>query len=176
MVSQITSVSIDLTISSTVCSGTDQRKHQSTAPLDFVRGSHRWPLNSRYKGQATRKMFPFDDVIMYWKSSRKFKRNRWIFKNRQTMCWRFTTPCVYSLRSGDAYICVRKLTIIGSDNGLSPSRHQAIWTRTEILSIGPLGKKLKWNLQRNWYIFIQEKCIWKCRLGNGCHFIAASMC
>ena len=38
------------------------------------------------------------------------------------------------------HICVSKLTIIGSDNGLSPGRHQPIiWTNTGILLIGPLG-------------------------------------
>ena len=41
------------------------------------------------------------------------------------------------------HICVNKLTIIGSDNGLSPGRHQAIiWTNAEILLIGPVGTKL----------------------------------
>ena len=38
------------------------------------------------------------------------------------------------------HICVSKLTIIGSDNGLSPSRRQAIiWTNVWILSIRPSG-------------------------------------
>ena len=38
------------------------------------------------------------------------------------------------------YICVGKLTINGSDNGLSPGRRQAIiWTSAGILLIGPLG-------------------------------------
>ena len=38
------------------------------------------------------------------------------------------------------HICVGKLTIIGSDNGLSPGRHQAIiWTNARLLLIGPLG-------------------------------------
>ena len=38
------------------------------------------------------------------------------------------------------HICVGKLTNIGSDNGLSPGRRQAIiWTNAGILSIGPLG-------------------------------------
>ena len=38
------------------------------------------------------------------------------------------------------HICVSKLTIIGSDNGLSPGRRQAIiWTNAEILLIRPLG-------------------------------------
>ena len=37
-------------------------------------------------------------------------------------------------------ICVSKLTIIASDNGLSPGRRQAIiWTSAAILLIGPYG-------------------------------------
>ena len=41
---------------------------------------------------------------------------------------------------GVTNICVSKLTIIGSDNGLSPGRRQAIiWTNAGILLIGPLG-------------------------------------
>ena len=37
------------------------------------------------------------------------------------------------------HICVSKLTFIGSDNGLSPDRRQAIiWTNDGILLIGPL--------------------------------------
>ena len=42
----------------------DQRKHQSSSSLAFVRGIHRWPVNSPHKLPVTRKMFPFDDVIM----------------------------------------------------------------------------------------------------------------
>ena len=38
------------------------------------------------------------------------------------------------------HICVSKLTIIGSDNGLSTGRRQAIvWFNAGILLIGPLG-------------------------------------
>ena len=59
--SQITSLTI---VYSTVYSGSDQRKHQSTASMVFVRGIHQWPVNSPHKGPVTRKMFPFDDVIM----------------------------------------------------------------------------------------------------------------
>ena len=45
--------------------GADQRKHQSSASLAFVWGIHRWPVNSSHKGPVTRKMVPFDDVIMW---------------------------------------------------------------------------------------------------------------
>ena len=42
----------------------------------------------------------------------------------------------------EMHICVSKLTIIGSDNGLSTGRRQAIiWTNAGILSIEPLGTK-----------------------------------
>ena len=61
MASQINSLTI---VYSTVYSGTDQRKLRSSAPLGFVRGIHRWPMNSPHKRPVTRKMFPFDDVIM----------------------------------------------------------------------------------------------------------------
>ena len=55
-----------------------------------------------------------------------------------------------------AHICVVNLTTIGSDNGLSPGRRQAIiWTNAGILLFGPLGSK-QWNLNRNWYILSQE--------------------
>ena len=48
MAAQITSVCIFLI----VCSGADQRKYQSSASLAFVRGSHRWPVDSPHKGPA----------------------------------------------------------------------------------------------------------------------------
>ena len=61
MASQITSLT---SVYSTVYSVADQRKHQSSTSLVFVRGIHRWPVISPHKGPVTRKMFPFDDVIM----------------------------------------------------------------------------------------------------------------
>ena len=48
MASLITSLTI---VSATVYSGEDQRKHQSTASLAFLRGIHRWPVNYEHKGQ-----------------------------------------------------------------------------------------------------------------------------
>ena len=42
----------------------DERKHQSSASLAFVRGIHRWSVNSPRKRPVTRKIFRFDDVIM----------------------------------------------------------------------------------------------------------------
>ena len=59
--SQITSLTI---VYSTAYSDADQRKHQSSASLVFVRGIHRGTVNSPHKWPVTRKSFPFDDVIM----------------------------------------------------------------------------------------------------------------
>ena len=57
MASQITILTI---IYSTGYSDADQRKHQSSASLAFVNSPQKWPV--------TRKMFPFDDVIMRYVS------------------------------------------------------------------------------------------------------------
>ena len=70
-------------------------------------------------------------------------------------CWLIIRSCDIHLRANSQkmqkfpflmwiwgrvmHICIRNLTIIGSDNGLSPGRPQAIiWTNTDISSIGPL--------------------------------------
>ena len=60
MASQITSLII---VYSSVYSGIDQRKHQSSASPVFLMGIHRWLVNSPHKGPITRKMFPFDGFI-----------------------------------------------------------------------------------------------------------------
>ena len=59
--SQITSLTV---VYSIVYSGANQRKHQSSASLAFCAGNSPGPVNSPHKGPVTRKMFPFDDVIM----------------------------------------------------------------------------------------------------------------
>ena len=62
MASQITSLTI---VYSIVYSDADQRKHQSSASLAFVRGIHRGPMNSPHKWPVTRSIIPFDDVIIF---------------------------------------------------------------------------------------------------------------
>ena len=75
MASQITSLT---NVYSTVYSGADQRKHQSSVSLACVGGIQRGPVNSPHKWPVTRKMFPFDDVIMcalwfqfHWRANRQ---------------------------------------------------------------------------------------------------------
>ena len=62
MTSQITGVSI---VCLTVGSGADQRKHQNSASLAFMRGIHRWPVDSPHERPVTWKMFPFDEDSMW---------------------------------------------------------------------------------------------------------------
>ena len=62
LASQITSLTV---VYSIVYSDVNQRKHQSSASLAFVREIHRGPVNFPHKWPVTRKMFPFDDVIMF---------------------------------------------------------------------------------------------------------------
>ena len=47
-----------------VCSGANQRNHQSSASPSFVRKIYRWPVDSPRKWPVMQKMFPFDDVTM----------------------------------------------------------------------------------------------------------------
>ena len=55
------------------------------------------------------------------------------------------------------HLCVSKLTNIGSDNGLSPRRRQAIiWTNAAILLIRPLGTNVREKINSNVHIFMQE--------------------
>ena len=80
LVAKITSLTI---VYSTRYPGTDE-KNQSSAPLAFVRGKHRWPVNSPHKGPVTRKMFPFDDATMSAPSV-----------TRYTLCWPFCSFTFY---------------------------------------------------------------------------------
>ena len=56
-VSQITGVMI---VCSTFCLGADHRKHQSSVSLAFVRGIHRWPVNSQRASNA-------ENVSIWWR-------------------------------------------------------------------------------------------------------------
>ena len=109
--SQITSLTI---VYSTVYSGADQRKHQSSASLAFMRGIHRGPVDSPHIGPVTRKMFPFDDVIM---GGRKTTTPTIIVtvivltlegngslsasERKKSVCWHWIS--LNSLRPSDAY-------------------------------------------------------------------------
>ena len=74
------------------------------------------------------------------------------------------------------HICVSKLTIIGSNDGLSPGlRHAIIWTNDGISLIGPLGTIFN-DILIEIHRFSFKKIHSKCRLENDVHFLSASMC
>ena len=98
IVSQITGIPI---VYWTVCSGPDQRKHQSSVSLAFVRGIHRWRVNSPHKWPVTLKMFSFDDVIMCYQS------NNSSVSKRQRYTWCHTW--IYSSTSSTATVQIIKL-------------------------------------------------------------------
>ena len=64
------------------------------------------------------------------------------------------------------HICISKLTIIDSDNGLSPGRRQAIiWTNAGMWLIEPIETNFSEILIKKSYIFIHENpfetVVWK---------------
>ena len=100
MESPITSLTI---VYSAVYSGADQRKHQSSASLAFVRGIQRWPVNSPHKGPVTRKTFALDDVIMMmdqasmsWHTEAETKWRH--FADEILKCIFFNDNCVFLFR------------------------------------------------------------------------------
>ena len=73
---------------------------------------------------------------------------------------------------------MRRWTVItGSDNGLSPVCRQAItWTNAGLLSIGLLETSLlKWNLNQNFIIFIQENAFQNDVCQHGGLFVQGEM-
>ena len=130
MASQIASPTV---VYSIVYSGADKRKHQRSASLAFVRGK------SPHKGPETRKMFPFDDVIMGWQE--------------------VITDLLLTLASFE------RLVVVG--NGLSPFRCQAVTSpNADLLSNGPLRTNFS-EIQMeisNLLIFIKivfENVVWE---------------
>ena len=100
MVSQITSIA---TVYSTVYSSADQRKYQSSASLAFVRGIDRWPVNSPHQSSGTRKIFPFDGVIMLFFARLCHKCDLRDGTSEDFIRFEYTSS-LNSLRSDDAYM------------------------------------------------------------------------
>ena len=134
-----------------------------TGPL---RGFHRSPVNSPHKGQWRGALMGFFSDLRPNKRLSKQSRSLW-FETPSRSLWRYCNEIDRIVSRIDwstlskidrtrrewmdgidflthwgraTHICVSKLTIIVSDNGLSPGRRQAIiWANAGILLIGPLG-------------------------------------
>ena len=136
MASQITSLMI---VYSSFYSGTDQRRHQSPASLAFVPGIHRWPVNSPHKGPVTRKMFPFDDVIM---QSSKLHCPYPLHKKIEALVWASLSKVFATLDYFNAIL----LLWTGNESGNVCNQ-----VRTS-----PFPEKC-WGLQNSWWRF---PCHW----------------
>ena len=74
------------------------------------------------------------------------------------------------------HICVSNLTIIGSDNGLSPGRHQAvIRTNAGILLIRILGTNLSEILIEIHTFSLKKNAFENVVCQNGDHFVQGEM-
>ena len=107
--SKITCLTI---VYSTVYSGADQGKHQISASLAFVRGIHRWPMNSSHKGSITRKCFHLMTSSWFWwgcsicsfwipviYGSILLRSPDWHWDNRNILQWRTSQWAPWGLRS-----------------------------------------------------------------------------
>ena len=112
-----------------------RRKSNKTSKL---RVTGRWPVNSPHKRPVTWEMFPFGGVIVEQCQSGKNIISPLL---RTNCCYGWENNRMSLTHWGRVtHICVSKLTIIGSDNGLSPGRRQAIiWNNTGLLLIEPFG-------------------------------------
>ena len=115
------------------------RKHYITPNNLSLDLADWWNRNNHKKDTSSRGVTTF------------FAKSVWIFKTCVVWLWWYSINLEWdgninvvtkkiSTHWGRAtHLCVSKLTIIGSDNGLSPGRRQAIiWTNDGILLIGPL--------------------------------------
>ena len=131
-----------LIVYSAVYSGADQGKHQSSTSLAFVRGIHRWPVNSLHKRPVTRKMFPFDDVIMcHMVLLGRRHLSEWPMRYWQT--WH----CFNSLTPSDAYMFQQSMSLLLRwyfVACLAPSHHQH---QCRLIVNRTIGHKLQWNVK-----------------------------
>ena len=158
--SQIPSLKI---VYSSVYSGTDQRKHQSSASLAFVRGIHWRPVNSPHKGLVTRKMFPFDDVIMFslcrcWTNFQDDSTNYYLIINSLTHSGQMASWKLVRIDSGNGLVPHSNKTINLTNIDLSSVTSYGIQLRTisqEMLKISVLDMRLKITNLRSQLFFSQ---------------------
>ena len=95
----------------------------------------------------------------------------------EVMAWLIWSSLIQLTHWGRVtHICVSEITIIGSDNGLSPGRRQAIiWTNAGIFFIGPLGTNFS-EISIEIQTFSLKKMHLKMSSANVVHFVSASMC
>ena len=153
MGSQITCVSI---VYWTVCSGEDQRKHQSSAPLASVLGIHRWTVNSQHKEPVTRKMYPFGDVIMPQEFCTQFVVLSVVMvipSGLRKSVWTHYDDVIMTMLASQ----ITSLTVVYSIvySGVNQRKHQSSASLAFVREIhrGPVNFPHKWPVTRKMFPF-----------------------
>ena len=173
--SQITSFT---SVYLTVYADADQRKHQCSASLAFVRGIHRGPVNSPHKWPVTRKMFPFDDVIMWWKCTVFLLNHEETIQQNmnllQQLWWHDSShlitmrPSAAYMRQwpGSALVQIMACRLFGA-----MPLSELMLACCQLDSWEQISVKCKWEF----YHFHSRKCIWNCRLPKWWPFCPGEM-
>ena len=137
MTSQITSLTI---VYLNIYSSADQRKHQSSVSSAIVRGIHRWPVNHPDKWPVTRKIYPFDDVIMPFRyNGVQVQLYLWHSLVGCGWLWLVSRPVgLHWVTLGLIYVCVVAKTlpsfIIGQDYFSLLSKIWFEWHKLDVLN------------------------------------------
>ena len=166
--------------------------------LNGPAGHHRVAISASLCAAFHDDVINWKHFLHYWPFVRGIHRSRWIPSTKASdgRALMFSLICaringwVNNREAGDlrrhrghydvnVMLCCMETpfddVVMGSDNGLSPVRPQAIiCTNDGILSIGPLGMKLS-EILIKFKHFHSRKCIWKSCLQNGLHFVSALM-
>ena len=157
MACQITSIT---TVYSTVYSGADQRKHQSSASLAFVWGIHRWPVISRTNGQLRGKCFHLT-TTSWFRLMRSISNGHMTqINNVTTSFWRNNDVIIASL--------VRWELMYQTCSHWLP--HQTLWRTTIFSTHSPIHHKIS-HLQINKYFPQQNNLTFKFLRGLVQHLI-----
>ena len=144
MASQITSLTI---VYSGVYSGADQRKHQSSASLPFVRGIPQWTVNSPHKWPVTRKMLPFNDLMM-WRSYQRISPTRQQWNRKHLISWR--PDAMHHRVTAKTHHCAVYINL-----GIIVQDMYNIWSKTAYRWYLPLDNMTNSALVGCWWIFWQ---------------------
>ena len=141
--------------------------------LAFVRGIHRSPVISRTKASDA-ELWSF-----LWYAPEPTVEQRMetpVIWDAIALIMALSVSSILTHWGQVTHICVSKLTIIGSDNGLSPSRRQAIiWPYAGILLIRPWGTNFS-EILIEINVFSFKKIHLKMSSGKWRPFFSASMC
>ena len=111
----------------------------SKSLVSHINAISNWRMTSReVKNSAASSLIQYNNVFLSVLDFPLWKHKDLVAQHGNSCTDKMNS--IHSLRPSDAYICIGKFTITGSDNGLSPGRRQVIIsTNAGILLIGHLG-------------------------------------